>query len=252
MLDYTKTVIQKIKSDFNALVALFQFATQAFYILYLTYALIKGTGILWVNLILLGLSLAFFAFSVFLKIGKLEPNKQAGKRVKQVYIWSKRVIKLYPIGLMTYTVYATTQSVDTLSVILTALMIVGWVLGIVFELITYFLVSRFEFILEGVKADFEGVSKVTNFFKRLKGEEVKEPLPPTKHRRWLDEKVAQTRAVRAQEKEERKAEAKRQKRQAKIDKKEAKQGKNQPPVAVLIEEQTEEIPPKKKRGKKAE
>ncbi len=251
MLDYTKTVIQKIKSDFNALVALFQFSTQIFYMLYLVYALIKNTGILWVNLLLLALSFAFFAFSVFMKLGKLEPNKQASKRIKQIYTWSKRIIKLYPIGLMTYTVYATTQSVDTLSVILTALMIVGWVLGIVFELITYFLVSRFEFILEGVKADFEGVSKVTNFFKRLKGEEVKEPLPPTKHRLWLDEKVAQTRAVRAQEKQERKAEVKRKKHQAKIDKKEAKLLKKQPPVAV-IEEQTQQVPSKKKREKKAE
>ncbi len=249
MLDYTKTVIQKIKSDFNALVALFQFATQIFYMLYLVYALLKGTGILWVNLVLLGLSVAFFAFSVCMKIGKFEPSKQANKRVKQVYTWSKRVIKLYPIGLMTYTVYATTQSVDTLSVILTALMIVGWVLGIVFELITYFLVSRFEFILEGVKADFEGFSKVGNFFKRLKGEEVKEPLPPTKQRRWLDEKVAQTRAERAQEKEERKAQAKQQKRQAKIDKKQAKLAKNQPTVP-LIEEQDEQPAPKKKHGKR--
>ena len=140
---------------------------------------------------------------------------------------------------------------EALSVILTALMIVGWVLGIVFELITYFLVSRFEFILEGVKADFEGFSKVGNFFKRLKGEEVKEPLPPTKQRRWLDEKVAQTRAERAQEKEERKAQAKQQKRQAKIDKKQAKLAKNQPTVP-LIEEQDEQPAPKKKHGKRVE
>ena len=248
MLDYTKAVIQKIKSDFNNLVALFQFSTQIFDMLYLTYALIKGTGVLWVNLLLLGFSLAFFAFTVFVKLGKLEPTKQANKRVKQVFAWCKRIIKLYPIGLMTYTVYATTQSVDTLSVLLTALMIVGWVLGIVFELITYFLVSRFEFIAEGLKADFEGVSKVKNFFKRLKGEEIEEPLPPTKQRIWLDEKVAQTRAVRAQEKQERKAEAKRKKRQAKIDKKEAKRLPAQPPVA-LIEEQA---PSKEKRGKKEE
>ena len=251
MLDYTKTVVQKIKSDFNALVALFQFATQVFYILYLAYALIKGTGHLWVNLVLLAISLAFLGFSIALKTGYIKSKKQTSRRVKTVFAWTKRLIKLYPIGLMVYTVYATTQNVDTMSVLLTALMIVGWVLGIVFELITYFLVSRFEMIMEGVKADFEGVSKVTNFFKRLKGEEVQEPLPPTKHRQWLDKKVSEERAAREREKAERKAEEKRKKQQSKLEKKLAKRGKKLPqtvntPAIEVVE------PTKKKRGKKAE
>ena len=251
MLDYTKAVVQKIKSDFNALVALFQFATQVFYILYLVYALIKGTGHLWVNLVLLVLSLAFLGFSIAVKTGYLKSKKQTSRRVKTIFAWAKRVIKLYPIGLMVYTVYATTQSVDTMSVLLTALMIVGWVLGIVFELITYFLVSRFEMIMEGVKADFEGVSKVTNFFKRLKGEEVQEPAPPTKHREWLDKKVSEARAAREREKTERKAEAKRKKQQSKLDKKLAKRNKKTPQTEIAPAEEVIEST-KKKRGKKAE
>ena len=217
MFDYTKTVIQKIKSDFNALVALFQFSTQVFYMLYLAYALIKGTGIWWINLLLLLLSIAFFVFSVLKKTGRLQ-DKTKNKQVKRVYLWCKRIIKLYPIGLMVYTVYATTQNVDTLSVLLTALMIVGWVLGIVFELLTYFLVSRFEMIIEGVKADCEDLPVIGNFVKK-KNDAGNPATPPSKHRQWLNKKVSEKRALRKQEKEEKKAQAKLEKQRARLERK---------------------------------
>lgn len=236
MFDYTKTVVEKIKNDFVALIKLFQFATQILYLIYLAYALIRGNGILWVNISLLILSLAFLGYSIYM-LTQQKPNRQINRRIKRVIAWCKRIIKLYPLGVMTYTVYATTQSVDTLSVILTALMLVAWVLGIVFELITYFLISRFEWIMEGMKADLEGVSKVTSFFKRLKGEEVPTPQEPSKQRRWLDEQVAQKREQRAQQKLEYKAEKKREKKQRKLDKKQAKN----PPVELV-----EEVAPKKR------
>ena len=97
MFDYTKTVVEKIKNDFVALIKLFQFATQILYLIYLAYALIRGTGILWVNITLLILSLAFLGYSIYM-LTQEKPNKQMNKRIKRIIAWCKRVIKLYPLG----------------------------------------------------------------------------------------------------------------------------------------------------------
>ena len=86
---------------------------------------------------------------------------------------------------MIYGIYATTTHITPLSVVLSAFLIVGWVLQIVFEVVLRFFVNRANFLLEGLEADIETITKpaktVGNFFKKMTGKEIEPEKNPLKY-----------------------------------------------------------------------
>ncbi|MBQ8685005.1 MAG: hypothetical protein IJ514_02390 [Clostridia bacterium] len=222
MFDYTKAAITKVVDDFKRLDYVRNIATQILYILYLVYALVAGAGIFIANALLLLLSVAYFVFFMIVTTGKLTRAKaQTRKTVRRVFTRCKQLVKLFTLGVMVYGIYAATTHVTPLSVVLSALLIVGWVLQLVFEVVFRFFVNRASFLIEGLEADYENLVKpaktVGNFFKKLTGKELEPEKERTKTRVWLDEKVAENKA----EKKEKKARTKRAKRKARIEEKRA-------------------------------
>ncbi len=218
MFDYTKTAVAKVVSDFKKLDYIRNIATQILYIAYLLYALIAGAGLMLANGILLFLSVAYFIFFLLVTTGKTNKSKaKTRKIVHRVFTRCKQLIKLFTLGVMIYGIYATTTHITPLSVVLSAFLIVGWVLQIVFEVVLRFFVNRANFLLEGLEADIETITKpaktVGNFFKKMTGKEIEPEKERSKTRIWLDNKVAENRA----EKKELKAQTKRDKKQAKKD-----------------------------------
>lgn len=206
MLDYTKMAIRQTISDLKKTDYIRNVATQIIYIIYLIYTLIAQTGYLAVNIILLTISLAYFIF--FLAItscGKTLEGKAIKKITTKVYVWCKRLIKLFTLGLTVYGIYTTVEHVHPVSVILAALMIVGWILQIVFEVLIKILTNRVNFILEGLEADLDNMLKpvrtVGNFFKKVTGKEVSPEKEPTKNQLKLKAKVEAFREEKRQQKE---------------------------------------------------
>lgn len=205
MLDYTKAAIKKTVDDFKRLDYIRNLATQILYVAYLTYAVLTPAGKLWADIPLLVLSVAYLV--VFL-VATTQNATQEKKKAKQVctivYTRCKQVIKLFTIVVMLYGIYAATTHVTAFSVILSALTIVGWILQVVFEVILKYFLSRAHFILEGMEADYETMLKpvktVGNFFKKVAGKEVEPEKEKSKNRIWLDEKVAENKAAKLQEK----------------------------------------------------
>ena len=64
MLDYTRSVIDKTKKDFDTAVSTFQFGTQIAYIFYLIYVLFTRSSIWYLYLALLLVSAVFFIFDI--------------------------------------------------------------------------------------------------------------------------------------------------------------------------------------------
>ena len=190
MLDYTKAAIKQVGEDFKKIDFARNVITQIVYLLYLVYTMISTNGIFAVNLILFLLSAAYFGFFMFASVQ--ETQKKIHKTVKTVYTRLKQILKLYSLGVMIYGVWLTAENIAPLSLILCSLMIVGWVLEIVFEILIRFLVNRINLVVEGLEADYENVTKparsVGNFFKKITGNEVEEK-EPTKARLLLNEKV---------------------------------------------------------------
>lgn len=206
MLDYTKAAVAKIVDDLKRVGYIFNIVIQSLSIVYLVYAICVSAGILWANIALLTFSVVFFVFYL------ITHNKN-GKQVRQIYKatkrackWIKLSIRAFTLGIMMYSLYAATTHTTAVSVILTALMVVGWTLQVLLEIVLAFAESRFEILIAGIQADFENaikpVQSVGNFLKKVTGQEVEPDKEPTRARKILDKRVSEVRAERKKKKEE--------------------------------------------------
>lgn len=202
MLDYTKAAIKQTIDDFKKIDFIRAIATQIIYIVYLIYAVCVQSGVLVANVILLTLACAYFAFFLYMKTRGVK--KELKKLVRDLYKWSKRLIKLFNLGVMIYGLSLTASHFTAVSLVLAALMIVGWVLELLFEVVFRFFLGKAKFILEGMEADYEQLTKpvktVGNFFKKMVGKEVKPEKEPSKNRQTLDTIVAKEKAKKTREK----------------------------------------------------
>lgn len=231
MLDYTKAAIRQTLSDLKKTDYIRNVVTQIIYIAYLVYVLIVQTGFLAANIVLLVLSAAYLAFFLIVTDRGKDLDGKKFKDLKKngatVFTWSKRAIRLVTLGMTVYGICTTLERVTPFSIVLTAMMIVGWILQIVFEILIKILTNRVQFILEGLEADLDSllrpVKTVGNFFKKMTGQEVEPPKEPTKNQLKLKEKVEAYRAER-KEKLER---AKEERRQEKLSKKQREKEQKQ-------------------------
>ena len=203
MFDYTKAAFKQTVEDFKKIDFIRNIATQTLYIAYLIYTLCVGFGLLVANILLLSLAVGYFGFFLFMTLKP--PTKRVKNAVKTAFTRCRQLIKLYTLCVMVYGVWLTAEHVTPLGLILSALMIVCWVLQILFEVVFKFFLNRANFILEGMEADYENMTKpvrtVGNFFKKMAGKEVEEEKAPTKNRIILDQKVALAREERKRQKE---------------------------------------------------
>lgn len=240
MFDYTQVAWKQIVADFQKILYIVTVFSQAVYVAYLTYALFSGAGVFWVNLTLLVLSVSYAAFFLAVTKGGKAPDGVKQKIVKKlgakIYKWSKLLLKIYPVVLTVYGLYETSKNVTFFAVLLVCFMIVGWILQAVFEIIGAIFSSRFQLLVEGLKADVEEikrpVSAVGNFFKKITGQEAEEVQEPTKHRMKLQEKVDIFRTERQEKKRrekqashERSLQKKSERRTKKAEEKQEKQEK---------------------------
>ncbi len=216
MFDYTRMIIEQTVTDVKRVLYGFQVGSQLIYISYLIYALITGTGIWYANATLLALACLYFIF--FLSTtdyGKTPDGKVLKRKIKTGYVWSKRLIRLFTIGVAVYDI-ATADSTNSISTLLTALMIVSWALEVLLDLILRIIEARFELVKEAVEADVETLLKpfktVGNFFKRATGQEIPPEEEPSKKRKWLDKKLSEKRE-KTLLKKQREQEEKRQKKE---------------------------------------
>ena len=225
MLDYTKMAIRQTIADLKRVDYIRNVATQIVYIVYLIYNLAAGAGYLALNIVLLVLAAAYFVFFLTVtSLGKTPEGKTLKKTGTAVYVWCRRLIKLFTLGLTVYGICTAVGHVSALSVILAALMIVGWCLQIIFEVLIKILTNRVNFILEGLEADLDNmlrpVRSVGNFFKKIAGKEVTpvEAYRAEQKRKKAEEKIRRE-VARTAAKQSEKERLKREKRSVRIENK---------------------------------
>ena len=238
MLDYTQVAGKKIYNDVRKISLVCNVFIQIFYIFYLIYAILSSVGVFYVNLVMLVLSSAYFAFFLYNHLyGK---NTALSKAIRESFKWCKRLVKLFNLGIMIYSIVVTAVEPDPLSIILTVLMALLWVADILLE-ITVIIVKGWCLLLyESLKADVEvftrPVASVGNFFKRMSGKEVEEPAPPSKRRLYLDELVDEFRTEKQNKKLEKKYLKQRKKEEAKERKRAKKAQRKQHEFSPSLDE----------------
>ena len=172
MLSNTRSAISKIIGDIKSFSYCFNIVMQVMYFASLLYAIGTERGILWLNITLAGLSILYFIFYVATYNKKEAAMKKMKKSAKHLHRWCKLGGKTLTFCVMVYSIYTTTQDVSATSVIMTALMIVAWVLQLLFSLVIGFLEKEKDLILEAIRKDMEPITKpakaVSGFFKKFR------------------------------------------------------------------------------------
>ena len=209
MLENTVNALKKTIDDLKKFVGVCTIVLQVISLTYLIYAVIAGVGNLWVNLTLLVLSASYFVFYLIVRARK----DNLKKKVSKIFRWCKLFVKFFNLGLIIYGLYFTLQEVTLLALIQLAFMVVGWVLGVVFEVVVSVVEKRASLILDGFKEDFSAVISAVNFFKRMKGDEEWQ-RPSEQNLTLLGKLKAKRDEERRAKKEARKAEKDKQKETA--------------------------------------
>lgn len=231
MLDYTIVAVKKTVNDFKKILFFSTVVMQLFYIAYLVYATSAGRGFFPINVALLFLSVAYFGF--FLYVSQNQVKKGVKRFGQKAYAYTKLLVNLISLGVMVYGLITTAGNPTAVSLLFTVFMGILWILQVFFQFLVYIVESRARLIIDGLKIDFENVTKpvtaTTNFFKKLAGKEEQE-REPIKNREFLDELVQERKTNIQNEKlekkflqKQKKLDEKARKRAEKLAKKENKQ-----------------------------
>lgn len=226
MFDYTKTAVEKIKSDFQKIMFACSVLVQGLYVTYLIVALFFGAGNPIVNGVLLAICAPYLVFYLVMYWRESKGAEKTRKIVDLVYKRSKQLLKFFTLLASVYAIWVTGDNANHFTILITAFMLVSFVLQILLEIVYKLVIDRLNLLVEGFKADIAPAIKTVNFFKKLKGEEIEPEEEKNKHREWLDKKVVDFRAERAEKKAEKKRALKEKKAAKKLaEKEEKKNGK---------------------------
>jgi hypothetical protein len=172
---HTRAAINDTLSEIKAFVKVFGIVSSLIYIGYLAYALIVKTGNFYVNATLLAISTVYFIFSLFTSGKKGKKMKMAKRITRRFAVWSKLLIKAYTLGVAVYGIVLSSGKSSTLSIILTVLMIVFWVIQLLAEIIVFYAERKVDVFVAAFSMDKEVVDKpmraVGNFVKKITGRE---------------------------------------------------------------------------------
>ena len=183
MLIYSRAAGLKILDDLKKFTFIYGIVIQGFYICYLVYALIVSAGNLWANIVLALISSAYLAFSVVIHKRPELLSRVGIRKTKHIYNISRLGIRAFTLALTLYGIHIAASHVSTLSIILAALTVMGWTLGVLFELVKFVFEKYFDLMFTAIKADIQPFANVYN---KLTRKEAEEKGAPTKTEIYLE------------------------------------------------------------------
>ena len=176
MFQNTRAVLYDIVHDLRTFFRFFSVLSQILYIAYLSYTVICNIGIIYVNAVLLTLSAIYFIVDVIITI-KSRKQKQKAKTFKRSLRYAKLGINAFNIGVAIYGVYLTANNANAVTVVLTAAMLIFWIIKVILEIITYFVEHRIELVIAGFNKDIEPITKTIHTIKKFVGAKDEESKP---------------------------------------------------------------------------
>lgn len=191
MFDYTRTALKKIGDDFKKAGFLLGLSGQIFYLGYIIYSLLTNRGVFWANIALGVVAIGYFVFYI-ITFSKSDKKSRSTKNVvRRFQSFFKLGVKAFALGMMFYSVYYTVVEISLLSVVLSALSIVSFILQIALELVRCIIENRYELLMAGWEADIEPFVNAKNTVKNILTLNFKkeEPKEPSKFKLALDKRI---------------------------------------------------------------
>ena len=148
---HTKASIKLIVNELKSFSLIANFIAQLATIGYLSYNLITQSGLWYINLALLVLALSYFIFTLVCYVK--EVKKEVQNEVKLFLKWSKRVIKLFPIGVAIYSLFLAASNLTPIALISPIVITVTWLLDVLINILCLIVEARFSLILESLAED---------------------------------------------------------------------------------------------------
>lgn len=214
MFECTQIALKETVKELRRYDAVRIILTQIIYLTHTIYEIVKSCKYdfkLW-YVILYGILtactlfyLTFFIIVMDFKEGVIKNKfyKISGKILKNI----KRAVRIYSIVMCISAVTSLYSATTPFSIILTALMIVAFILQIIFEILIKVVCIRTNYILEGIKADVNVILTPVNKVLKVVGKDF-EMAEPTVTQRKLMLKAQKIKQAKAQTKKEKKAELK--------------------------------------------
>lgn len=159
MFNNTRIALTQVARDLKFAHRVCTFGIQIFYIGYLIYAICTGLGYLWANISLLAICTLYFIFTVTTVDLKSKDLKLIKRNAKHTFRWIKISVKAVVVVSMGYSVYISATAPSPMTIILTVISVIGWLLSLSLELISMYVDSRVQMILNGLRADIEDIKR---------------------------------------------------------------------------------------------
>jgi hypothetical protein len=195
MFKYTRAAILSVINEFKIWSIIFTWGLFAVTVGYNIFAIVMDIGYLWANIASLCIITISTAFELITKNKDIKIVKRV---VKRVVSWLKILLKAAVLGLTIYGLYIASTDVNPLTIILTTLMIILWILTVLIEIITTVVISKKAMFEEAWKNDIDEFKKpietVGNTVKKIFGKEVyEEPKEKSGIIKKLDKIIADRR-----------------------------------------------------------
>ena len=190
MLKYTIAAFHKIVADLKLIAHVATIVMQSFMTVYLVCAIIVNTGSRIINSVLLLLTVLNFIIYL-VTYGKSDKlSKKAKGITSKTYKILKLSLNAISLASVIYSIYASSASINGITLVTTPIMVVLWVTQVAFELIKVYVSNRATLFINGLQMDFEfaikPITKARNFLHDFLGEEREDEVTvPEENRRIL-------------------------------------------------------------------
>ena len=193
MFKYTKAAGNILINDFKKYAKIFRWTSSIVSIIYLTYEIVSNAVTLGIaHPIYIALLVAFIIFTISDFFFDRYEKKIARKIARRIYKWFTIACRVFTLAMAIYQIYITPSSeTNGISIMLTTLLILLWVVSFVSEILVEVVTDRVEIMIYALKEDIDTIKKpfvaFTNFGKRITGKKIEvEPYDPRRDKVIMD------------------------------------------------------------------
>lgn len=148
-------MLNKIKREISLIAFIVQIVLNLFLIGFPIYSIAVGNGIIAINIILLLLALGTMAFFLMTASNKERKFKSIKKKYERISKAIALACRAVPLVTTIYGAIIASGKTDTLTILVIVATAIIWVIQLLFELIKYFIETRVNLFVDGLKLDLK-------------------------------------------------------------------------------------------------
>ena len=164
-LGHTKAAIKLIGNELKTFAFIANIIAQVTMLGYLSYNLITSSGLWYINLALLLLTLAYFSFTIVVQVKEVKKDTQ--QTVTRIVQWTRRILKLFPISVALYSLFLASSNLTPVALISPIIITVAWLLDVLINLVYLIIEARATLLLDCLAEDFEKWPVIGNWARQL-------------------------------------------------------------------------------------